>query len=417
MSSSLPQGDGLAPLALNVMLSAPCRHVASSFGSSLRQSVFLDDRAFTVEPRAVARVLSVWGSWSLASGLKENESKRAVVCSRPRTADSIRQQGLGSWLKQHARILGVDFTVSSETGRPSSAARFQEAMRIGKRLLTKGIALDIRRDLWRTRVLPLATWGHLFDPPRLEDIKELEKLGASVKYWHRAASVHLRRLLEGHNMDMHFQAGMHACRTLLASGSWEEVARTQGPGTWFGTVSGFLRDMGWHGESNTVFTTEHARIDFATGRLSNIAHCIRAQWRDMLLRRFRESGRRDSSQLQGWLPSANRTCLAIRMYQEAPAEGKAVISGAACSTAFYDMRRTGGVDPTCRWCLTPTVADWDHLVWNCPAMLGCDQRPPCPLDPATRRLGWPEVGDSQVRAAARLRWMASVREQVREYLG
>ena len=61
VSSSLPQGDGLAPLALNVMLWAPCRHVASSFGSSLRQSVFLDDRAFTIEPRAVARVLSVWG--------------------------------------------------------------------------------------------------------------------------------------------------------------------------------------------------------------------------------------------------------------------------------------------------------------------------------------------------------------------
>ena len=356
------------------------------------------------------------GSWSLALGLNENESKRAVVCSRPRTADSIRQQGLGSWLKQHARILGVDFTVSSETGRASSAARFQEAMRIGKRLLTKGIALDIRRDLWRTRVLPLATWGHLFDPPRLEDIKELEKLGASVKYWHHAASVHLRRLLEGHNMDMHFQAGMYACRALLASGSWEEVARTQGPGTWFGTASGFLRDMGWHGESNTVFTTEHARIDFATGRLSNIAHCIRAQWRDMLLRRFRESRRRDSSQLQGWFPSASSTRLAIRLYQEAPAEGKAVMSGAACSTALYDMRKTGGVDPTCRWCLTPTVADWDHLVWSCPAMLGCDQRPPCPLDPATRRLGWPEVGDSQVRAAALLRWMASVRGQVREYL-
>ena len=28
VSASLPQGDGLAPLALNVMLSAPCRHVA-----------------------------------------------------------------------------------------------------------------------------------------------------------------------------------------------------------------------------------------------------------------------------------------------------------------------------------------------------------------------------------------------------
>ena len=125
--------------------------------------------------------------------------------------------------------------------------------------------------------------------------------------------------------------------------------------------------MGWHGESNTVFTTEHARIDFARGRLSNIAHCIRAQWRDMLLRRFRESGRRDSSQLQGWLPGANSTRLAIRMYQDARRRQRKarVMCGAACSTAYYDMRKTGGVDPTCRWCLTPTVADWDHLVELC----------------------------------------------------
>ena len=96
-------------------------------------------------------------------------------------------------------------------------------------------------------------------------MKALQKLGASVTYLHRAASVHLRRLLEGHNMDVQFQAGVHACRALFASGCWEEVARVRGAGTWFGTVFAFLEGMGWHCESNTVFTTEQSRIDFAQG--------------------------------------------------------------------------------------------------------------------------------------------------------
>ncbi|CAE7662575.1 unnamed protein product [Symbiodinium sp. CCMP2592] len=290
-AAGLPaQGDGLEPLALNVMLSAP---VVSSFGSGLRQSVFLDDRAFAVE-QVVARALDVWRLWSQVLGIEENDGKRV-------------------------RILGVDFTVSSETLKLSLAARVEEDMRIGKRLLTKGIALDVRRDLWRTRVLPLVTWGHPFDPPRHEDVKQLQKLGTSVAYLHRAAGVHLRRLLEGHNMDMMFQSGM-SCLPGSAC-EWKLERRCQDSRT--GHVVGKrLRLFAGQG-----CATEQARIDYAQGNLSTVAHSIRAEWRGQLLCRFRESGRRDSSQLQGWHPGANCMCMAIRLHQEAPAEGNAVTSG------------------------------------------------------------------------------------------
>ena len=45
VSASLPQADGLSPLALNILLSAACRDVQRKMGSKYTQSVFLDDRA------------------------------------------------------------------------------------------------------------------------------------------------------------------------------------------------------------------------------------------------------------------------------------------------------------------------------------------------------------------------------------
>ena len=102
---------------------------------------------------AVTSVLRVWSSWSSVLGLKENDGKRAIICSRPSTADAIGMD----WVPG----LKTNCTVNSEVPRQSSLDRLEAAMKIGKRLLTKSIALDVRRDLWRTTVLLLATWGSL----------------------------------------------------------------------------------------------------------------------------------------------------------------------------------------------------------------------------------------------------------------
>ncbi|CAE7662478.1 infB [Symbiodinium sp. CCMP2592] len=390
--ASLPQGDGLAPLALNVLLSSPCRQVAEHFGAALQQSVFLDDRAFTVAPHRIPEVLQAWDRWSQLLGLRENITKRAVVCNSTAAADTVRQAGLGHWLKGQTPDIGATTT-----------ARTTEALRLGRKLLAKGIALDIRRDLWRTRIVPLATWGHLFAAPAAEDVKALRNLGAAVLYSHRAASIHLRRLLEGHNMDFLFQAGMHAVHALHASTSWSTVARSPNPGSWFARVKGFLCDMGWHPESTTVFTTSQARIDFGADRIGAIAHRLRAQWRQQQLAGFIASGRRDAARMQGWNPGAAVVSCAVKLYQQAPAEGKAVLSGAACSTAYYEVRKTGSASSTCTWCGAPVAATWEHLAWHCPAMLG--ERPARPRDEASCRLGWPQAGETLNQAADRLRWL------------
>ena len=411
VTTSLPQGDGLAPLALNILMSAPCRHLAATFGDAMRQSIFLDDRAFCTETQRIPEVLRAWQEWSRVLGLLENDSKRAVVTR------GVHRVGLGHWLKTQTRILGVDFTASAEECGCTNAERFAAAVRVGRKLLARSIALDVRRDLWRTRVMPLASWGYLFSQPAEQDIRELRALANLVLYSHRAGSTHLKRLLEGHNMDFVFEAGMHAVRCLQASNCWQAVSQALGAGTWFSRVQSFLESMGWHCESPAVFTTGQARLDFAADRFNVIAHRIRAQWREQLLGQFRASGRRDAAQLGAWRPGSSSIRLAVQLYQTATAKGKAVLCGAACSTAYYEKRREGSVAPRCGWCGAPTPAGWEHLVWHCDAMDGSAMRPAMPHDPAARRLGWPQAGDTAEQAATRLRWLASVRERVREFLG
>ncbi|CAE7568647.1 unnamed protein product [Symbiodinium natans] len=57
VTSSIPQGDGLSPMALNVLLSA----------ASLR--VFLDDRAFVAPPQLLHLLMLQWEEWSAVLGL------------------------------------------------------------------------------------------------------------------------------------------------------------------------------------------------------------------------------------------------------------------------------------------------------------------------------------------------------------
>ena len=46
---------------------------------------------------------------------------------------------------------------------------------------------------------------------------------------------------------------------------------------------------------------------------------------------------------------------------------RAVLTGAACSAAFYTKSSGGDVWPGCRFCHSETeVFNWEHLCWRCP---------------------------------------------------
>ena len=415
--SSMPQGDGLSPLALNVLLAAPSTEARHLRCEEFEQSIFLDDRAFTAKPDDVPRLLRHWASWSESFGLKENCRKQAIVTRCATAAQRLRDLGLGHLLRGSARVLGVDFTDSFGGQCPTAETRLATALQMGRKLIHPGIPVDIRRDLWRTRVIPKASWGHLLKPIPLEIVKEFRTLFKRVTYGHRMGHNGLRAILEGHGMELGFMAGMHALRTWRASGAAQDLLVRSTAGSWFGTVCGFLVGLGWRREGGGIFSTASRRIDCVNEAAGSLEHKIRAQWRQQLHEDFVQAERRDSRALRLWNFSEAQVRKAIPMYQMAGSDCKAVMLGAAHSTAFYQKRKFGQVAQSCPWCGARAAPDWDHLAWQCNGMPGVEDRPPAPLHAPQRRLGWPDTGECSSVAARRLRWLGSVREAAREQLG
>ena len=409
VSAAMPQGDALAPLALNILLSAPARDIGSRGFQSFAQSVFLDDRAYASASEDVPRIIELWESWSASFGLRENRRKQAVVTRSQAARNQLRNLGLGHCV----RVLGVDFTDSAHGPTPTADARCESAYAMGKRLLNRAIPLDVRRDLWRTRVVTKASWGHLLQLPSDAMLKKFEGLFKQAVYSHKMGSTALRQLLEGHAMHVGFASGIHCLRAWRSSGMARTLAQD-----WFGQVVAFLRGHGWQREDGAVvFQSPHHRMDCSADTTGQVDHAVRTQWRRMHAR-FCAAERRDARALTHWQFHEGQTKKAILLYQSATAEGKAVMLGAAHSTAFYDRRRLHRTGAPCKWCREDAIPCWDHLTWRCQGLSCADLRPNAvPRRAVTRRLGWPEPHETFEAASTRLRFMGCVRECVREQLG
>ena len=167
-----------------------------------------------------------------------------VTCSQA-ARTKLHNLGLGHLLKSCVRVLGVDFTDSAHGPSPTTDARFERALAMGRRLLNRGIPLDVRRDLWRTRVVTKASWGHLMQPPSDAMLKNLEGLFKQVVFSHKMGSTALRQLLEGHAMHVGFASGMHCLRAWRNCGMTRELAQDRSVGTWFGNACRCFSERAW----------------------------------------------------------------------------------------------------------------------------------------------------------------------------
>ena len=116
-------------------------------------------------------------------------------------------------------VLGVDLRVAATAEQPVADARMTKALCRGARLINPAIPLTFRRQLWCTRIAP----------PTGMLLKDLVATFKKVVCSHKMGSAALRRILEGHGMDVQFMAGMHALR---ACG-----AKLGGPMRRFGSVA------------------------------------------------------------------------------------------------------------------------------------------------------------------------------------
>ena len=103
-----------------------------------------------------------------------------------------------SQISSEIRILGIDFVSYGKDGGRTAQSRVSAALKLTDKLCTAPIPVDVKRDLFRTRVIPLASWGWwLFDIPK-KFLNQLFARFRKVVFVHGMCSRDLRVLLEGH---------------------------------------------------------------------------------------------------------------------------------------------------------------------------------------------------------------------------
>ena len=412
VGASLPQGDPMSPLGLTLMLADAVRDV-SRLG--VKQSVFLDDRVLvSKEVNQLIRAKALWIRWTQRLGLHENLGKIKVLVQDMYQRLAFLRRGFEArQLDSQLRILGVDF-VKGSSDPAAGMERLEKGIAYARRLARAPVSVDIRRSLFRTRIVPLASWGWWFHPIPRHSSQQLFRVYRLVGAVHTAASRHLRAALDGHNMCVDFvstRQAIQSVQTSLRAGMpWPALLHQN---LLIERACTSLASWGWNLARSKVI--QHARVgtvNLQTDAWDKIAHGLRESWREAQWNLFLQQDRRDSAQVAGAnvVYDPARLKAAQGCFSKGSAHHRAVMTGAAHSLARYQVMFQGQVQPGCHLCGNPvTVPDWERLAWRCNAFQS--QRPGRPQDEAQARLGWPtRNGNAQDQHV--LRHLSEVRRRI-----
>ena len=408
VGSSMPQGDPASPLGLIVVLSQAVQAVENEV--NIKQSVFLDDRILIGSSvQQVLRGFRLWKQWSRRLGFVENESKIVALAQNGFQRHAFIRGGLQEHqVQSQIRILGVDFLAATcvDLGNAGSA-RIDESVKFAQRLARVPLPLNVRSNLFRTRIIPKVSWGWLFRDFRIQDLNRIFKVFRKIAYIHRMASRDLRVLLEGHAFCprfVAFGASLKALKTAVSLG----FCRV---GSWPKRVDKVLQEFGWTSPNPLCWWhASEGSIDLVSDNIDQIMHKVRNSWRRLRWISFLNKGRRDSAVLAHFGFNISRYKLAAKAFQVGDNHDRAVLTGAANSSALYQVVIDGQTKVGCDWChRSDVVSSWRHLGWECPFF--ADTRPCGDFDLLQQRLGWPSAGASNADAAA-LRHLAAVRSTV-----
>ena len=407
VGSSMPQGDPASPLGLIVVLSQAVQAVENEV--NIKQSVFLDDRILIGSSvQQVLRGFRLWKQWSRRLGFVENESKIVALAQNGFQRHAFIRGGFHEHqVQSQIRILGVDFLAATcvDQGNAGSA-RIDESLKFAQRLARVPLPLNVRTNLFRTRIIPKVSWGWLFRDFRIQDLNRIFKVFRKIAYIHRMASRDLRVLLEGHAFCprfVAFGASLKALKTAVSLG----LCRI---GSWPERVNKVLQEFGWtRPDPLCWWHASEGSIHLVSDNIDQIMHKVRNSWRRLRWNSFLNKGRRDSAILGHFGFNISRYKLAAKAFQVGDNHVRAVLTGAANSSALYQVVLDGHTKVGCDWChRSDVVPSWHHLGWECPFF--ADTRPACGgFDLLQRRLGWPGGGASD---AAVLRHLAAVRSMV-----
>ena len=133
--------------------------------------------------------------------------------------------------------------------------------------------------------------------------------------------------------------------------------------------------------------------------ISRYMRLIHESWRRAEYASMAGAARRDTAPFQ-IVPYNEAACKkAQRVFRQADAHVKAVMSRAALSDSDAYNDENPRPCETRRWCFSPCAPGWRHLCWECPHIAG--DRPRSPECPLPRWFAWPTHADNQFNVLVR----------------
>ena len=390
---SIPQGDAFSPLALILLLAAPTKHILrSEQGAALEMATFIDDRAFSCStPAQAARVVSAWRGWGSGFGMLENLGKIRLVAHTAMQREGLRRAGFDAQcVVDTARVLGFDMCSDRLSPiRPTVEERQEEALGMARRLVRLPSSLQVRRRLWRSRIVPKAAWGLGLRLPRTQDLRAVLGTFRQALRKPRMASPWLFSLMEGHSASIRFRAGCDAAMQLYRT--WRKRPIWWNPtvqlGTWVGEVRSWFRSLGWR--EHEPWHWEHpsmGHMNWDQGNGERFKHQLRESWREGMFYGFLQQQRRDSRELRDTPYDAGLAKRAQNLYHKDRYAWRGIMCGAALSVKVQCIIRGIEIE-SCPFCNQSSVPTWEHCAWQCASFVA--DRPPRPQARLQARLGWP----------------------------
>ena len=210
-------------------------------------------------------------------------------------------------------------------------------------------------------ILSVACWGWIMKSLSDNKVEKL-KTGFGNALWRpEPGSPDLHQLLTGHMADPQFRAGTWAARMWPSSN----------------VVANWLKSLRWQKQANGSFLPDLGnRFSIDHVNSEEIRHWLQESWRRIKWNLFIYSGRRDTDGLTE-RSFDEPVCKATRKaFHQTDSHGRAVLVGAPCGDAMYDI--IGDLNPPsfCVWCIQSVCPTWHHHAWECKAFR--KTRPPVP---------------------------------------
>ena len=314
--------------------------------------IYLDDRNVRIASLERAKLIQhAWAEVSQSLGLHENESKARLLCADKVKTNASNVGFTAEQVQPALRVLGIDLTKWYST--PTVDNRIAEGLRRCLRLQRiPVVSFQVRTKVVCASILSVACWGWVIKSLSDNKVKKLKSAIGNALWHPELGSPDLHQLLTGRMADPLFRAGTWAARMQpicsvvthwLQSLSWQK----QAGGSFHHPVLG------------KRFSIDHVNIE-------EVRHWLRGSWRRIKWNMFISSGRRDTDGLTGGSYD-EFVCKATRKaFHHTDSRGRAVLVGAPCSDALYDI--IGGKNPPsfCAWCSQNVRPSWYHHAWEKP---------------------------------------------------